>query len=328
VFGSQALETAIGLALLFFVVATAASAVVEVISRWLDKRARDLEAAIAAMLTGSAPSGPVDRAALRAFFETSVYTAARTAAGRTVSRRMSGRHGPSYLSARSFADAVAEMISRTGIGALDGFGPLRARVAALVDEAGADVLHVKAGLENWFDETMQRLQGAYKRWATAVLFAVGAVIAVVGNVSAVDVADRLWHDPVTRQVVIDAAGRAAAGGSPASAAAGVDGLSSIGLPLGWHGISGWGATGWASHLVGWLATALLVMLGAPFWFDTLSRLVSLRTAGPQPAGSDRDPASATAQRARGGTVSFGLPDTALARELASLIPAPPPAPPA
>ena len=43
-FGSQALETAIGLALLFFVLASGASAVAEAISRLLGKRAKDLQA--------------------------------------------------------------------------------------------------------------------------------------------------------------------------------------------------------------------------------------------------------------------------------------------
>ena len=51
-FGSQALETAIGLALLFFVLASAASAIVEAVSRILQKRARDLEATLHDMLTG------------------------------------------------------------------------------------------------------------------------------------------------------------------------------------------------------------------------------------------------------------------------------------
>jgi len=45
-FGSQAIEVAIGLVLAFFLLATAASAVVEVISALYQKRAKDLEAAL------------------------------------------------------------------------------------------------------------------------------------------------------------------------------------------------------------------------------------------------------------------------------------------
>ncbi len=35
-----------------------------------------------------------------------------------------------------------------------------------------------------------------------------------------------------------------------------------------------------SHLLGWLLSIAAVSLGAPFWFDTLSRFVNLRGAGP------------------------------------------------
>ncbi len=35
-----------------------------------------------------------------------------------------------------------------------------------------------------------------------------------------------------------------------------------------------------SHLFGWLLTIAAVTLGAPFWFDTLSRFINLRGSGP------------------------------------------------
>lgn len=37
------------------------------------------------------------------------------------------------------------------------------------------------------------------------------------------------------------------------------------------------------HSVGWTLTALAVSLGAPFWFDTLNRFMSIRSAGGVPA---------------------------------------------
>jgi hypothetical protein len=36
------------------------------------------------------------------------------------------------------------------------------------------------------------------------------------------------------------------------------------------------------HAVGWLLTILAVSMGAPFWFDTLNRIMSVRTAGKAP----------------------------------------------
>ena len=46
--------------------------------------------------------------------------------------------------------------------------------------------------------------------------------------------------------------------------------------------------------MGWLLTAALLMLGAPFWFDLLSKLVSLRNTGKAPDPAAKDDASATA----------------------------------
>jgi hypothetical protein len=64
------------------------------------------------------------------------------------------------------------------------------------------------------------------------------------------------------------------------------------LPMGWHCGSASDYTavwkcvsaqlGWLS-VVGWCVTAAALTLGAPFWFDTLSKVVNLRGAGPKPA---------------------------------------------
>jgi hypothetical protein len=48
--------------------------------------------------------------------------------------------------------------------------------------------------------------------------------------------------------------------------------------------------GWIFTLLpGWLLTALAGMLGAPFWFDLLGKLISIRNAGPKPPNSDAAP---------------------------------------
>jgi hypothetical protein len=45
---------------------------------------------------------------------------------------------------------------------------------------------------------------------------------------------------------------------------------------------------WAivSTMIGWLITAAALSLGAPFWFDTLNKLLNLRSAGPRPPRED------------------------------------------
>ena len=43
--------------------------------------------------------------------------------------------------------------------------------------------------------------------------------------------------------------------------------------------SGWG---WPMKVVGLLITAFAAALGAPFWFDMLSKIMSVRSAGSSP----------------------------------------------
>ena len=317
-FGSQALETAVGLALVFWVLASAASAIVEGISRLLNKRAKGLEATIHAMLTGepatdrrplttsarpsssktatpATPAGPPGLDVLDALRGTSVYGAA-VAASRQGRQILSvDRVTPVYLSARAFADAVTELLDdEETFLQVTGWPGLSQRLRALTAQADTRMIDIKAGLESWFDETMSHLQDAYKRWATAALFAVGLALAVVGNVSTIDAAQRLWQEPLTRQATLDAASANASKGAAANIQT-IQDLEQLGLPLGWHHWPGW-SWWWAPHLAGWLITALLLMLGAPFWFDALSKLVSLRTGGAKPPIAAEDLASATTRR--------------------------------
>src|SRR3954453_5583665 len=80
------------------------------------------------------------------------------------------KRSPSYLSARSFSDGIIEVLrgvhlagdqATTTIDRLPP-GPLKDYLIALNAEAQGDVTKIKAGLESWFDDTMDRLQGAYK----------------------------------------------------------------------------------------------------------------------------------------------------------------------
>ena len=43
------------------------------------------------------------------------------------------------------------------------------------------------------------------------------------------------------------------------------------------------------HVLGWLLTALAATLGAPFWFDTLNRIISIRSSGKAPEERPRPP---------------------------------------
>src|SRR5689334_1573404 len=119
-FGSQALETAIGLAAMFFIIATAASSITEFISRFFNKRAKDLEKSIAALFQGDNlekllkdKKGDAYKMEMEKVLmwlkETSVWQSAAASSGKTLWTRT--HKGPSYLSAKLFADAVTELLT-------------------------------------------------------------------------------------------------------------------------------------------------------------------------------------------------------------------------
>jgi hypothetical protein len=58
------------------------------------------------------------------------------------------------------------------------------------------------------------------------------------------------------------------------------------LPVWWSGGPHARTFALVAKLVGLLLTALALMLGAPFWFDALSKIARLRATGAPPPASD------------------------------------------
>jgi hypothetical protein len=259
------------------------------------------------------PKGAFD-GAIGVFKGTSVYEAAAAGARRGVKW---GK--PSYLAARSFADSVGEIlgnVSDDGVmspEAWDGLPEgLKRRLVSLSTSADAiaedekqRALAIRSGLEQWFDDTMARASGAYKRWTKWWLFGIGLLIAIVANASAFHVAERLWADPPTRSAVVSSAGQVAQQTDPSQnipdVAHATSRLQELKLPIGWDAPSrnSWNDLGdyrsWRPYvmLLGWIVTGLLVTLGAPFWFNLLTQLASLRSTGAKPPPAAEDGASAT-----------------------------------
>lgn len=82
-----------------------------------------------------------------------------------------------------------------------------------------------------------------------------------------------------------------------------DELNKLGLPIGWPE----GTTINLVTIFGWLLTALAVSLGAPFWFDLLSKFIRIRGSGtPPPEGTTTIPVTAAISAGgRGGVVVAG-----------------------
>ena len=158
---------------------------------------------------------------------------------------------------------------------------------ALSNAGAATVADYRREIAAWFDEGMNRVSGWYRRQSQAIIFLIGAVVTVSANASTVHIVRDLWQDDALRYSV---AQQAVAGASTSSNLDSLQVPDDIlkSFPLGWEGDdpSDWTAGNWLAHVVGWFFTTAAVSLGAPFWFDLLSKVASLRGTGRRPKGGD------------------------------------------
>ena len=77
---------------------------------------------------------------------------------------------------------------------------------SILNESGGDIAMFKGKLERWFDDTMERATGWYKRYTQIVLFGVGLAIAIIFNVDTIAIGAKLSHDPKLREQVVQNAG--------------------------------------------------------------------------------------------------------------------------
>jgi hypothetical protein len=154
---------------------------------------------------------------------------------------------------------------------------------------------VRRSLEQQFDESMERVSGWYKRRVQLFLFVIALALVGAINADSFTIGQRLWKDNVLRSAVVGQAQKTVTSrqaecakttaGQPKPTPAQIAGkcfdqVKQLNLPLGWSKAStpSTFVEGLAKAL-GLLLTAFALLLGAPFWFDTLSKLAQLRGAG-------------------------------------------------
>lgn len=68
-----------------------------------------------------------------------------------------------------------------------------------------DLVHFTTHLEKWFDDTMYRVTGWYKRQAQYILFALGLAVAIIFNVDTIEISGKLSKDKNLREQMVNAA---------------------------------------------------------------------------------------------------------------------------
>lgn len=321
-FGLEMLDVALGLVFTYLLLSLICTAANELLAGLLNLRGKKLFAGIENLLYGSAPLAQApDRT--RDLEVTDVYD-------HPLIRSLYRQRWPSYIPSPDFALAVIDSLlptDSTTERTLEGVRSevmklrndnLRRALLLLIANAGGSMDKLQKSIEEWFDQAMERVSGWYKRQAQWITLGIAIVITAIANADTIAIANTLSTDAALREVIV-AQAQVFAQRRPEPAAiarsdsalrdtvaaqdsavqvlasrvgARVADLERLGLPLGWKAGS-YRSQVTAAKVFGLLLTALALSLGAPFWFDVLSKIIAVRASGRAP---DEVPKGSTGSR--------------------------------
>ena len=91
---------------------------------------------------------------------------------------------------------------------------VRKALTTLVDAAGNDPAKVRENIENWYNSSMDRVSGWYKRRAQIFILIIAFFVAIAVNADSIVIANRLWHDKPLRDSLVAAADAYAKANAP------------------------------------------------------------------------------------------------------------------
>jgi hypothetical protein len=182
------LEVAIGLGMVYVLLAMLVTGVVELWAAVWDKRARVLASGLKAMLGSAA----------ELIYEHGLVKSLKI-----------GRGPPSYIPTGTFSRALLDLIAPGAktpgdvLEAVDaGATPLDAKLKealrALINTAGTEMEQLRKEVEAWFDAAMDRVSGTYRRSTQWGLIFASVLVAASTNVDSIRIANTLLNDDALR----------------------------------------------------------------------------------------------------------------------------------
>lgn len=304
-FGSAALEFAIGMSFVYLMLSLAVTVLQEGIASTLRRRARTLASGINNLLRN-------DQLVENVYAHPLIR-----------SLHLSDRR-PSYIPSRLFVLALLDLLTpKNEAPTIDNVKSaltngteetrhVRHALRVLFSETGEDFEKFKTNVEVWFNHGMERVSGWYKRYTQAILLAIAIPLTIAVNADSLLIGQAIWQDPTLRAALVAEAAKVQAQpplqltvrgervedfvpppppqdqpeeslASAATAAEGFVGrLERVKLPIGWRTRSDGTIERWGealrTHWLGWIITVLAISLGAPFWFDLLNKFMNVREA--------------------------------------------------
>ena len=296
----ESLDLAIGMIVIFLLVSTLCSAVREAIEAVLKTRAAYLERAIRELLDDKDGTGLA-----KSLFEHPLLSGLFMGAyqPKPLEKKLwllaNGRGLPSYVPARSVARALLDIAARGSttdeVSSDPSNAPLtvqairvrllniesvRVRRVLLhaLDTSGNNLDLAMRALEDWFNDSMDRVAGWYKRSTQWVLFVIAIAVTVAMNIDSLGIARHFSQDAATRKAAVASAELLTESKKLPTNEASRELLHKLELPIGWSGASfPRGDKEGLTQVLGWLLTAIAATLGAPFWFDVLNKVMVVRS---------------------------------------------------
>ena len=300
-FGSEILDVALGLIVVYLLLSFFATALREAVESGVRARAVHLERGIRELL-----DDPDGTGIAKEFYEHPLIYSLYLGGYSSKTTRRQGENLPTYVAPSNFATAVLDMLARgpassptAATNAAVDMSPealregvKRFRSARLqhlllmaIDRSGGDVAKLQRYIEEWFNSAMDNVSGVYKRYTQYWLFAIGLALTVSLNVNTITVANYLSRNKAARESIVKRAEAIAQDSAlrristdTADIRARYHELVALDLPIGWsRGMTDPAPRGAIPQLLGLVLTALAVTLGAPFWFNLLNRALAIRS---------------------------------------------------
>ena len=309
---------AVSMIFLFLMFSAACSAIQEIVANLLRWRAKTLEKGLAGLFLSDA-------------FKEGLYKTPLIEGLCSPNTLGNLTRKPSYIPSATLAMAVLHLAQEKNMnltgpaGALATTDPLVKTESLLrtILRGSTTFEEQKAKIEDWYNDSMDRVSGWYKRKSHMTLWIIGIAICLAFNADSIALGNAFWNDPTLRAAINEAATdyvkNAPSTEEPKDSFVRLNKVRQqmTTIPLGWCRVSSttdlqgvcWpnlagsirvrtpvdvplgdprrvvgGASEWILwKLVGIALTALAISQGAPFWFDLLQKIVNLRLGGNPPA---------------------------------------------
>jgi len=318
-FGSVILDVGLGVILVYLLMSVVCSSINEVIAWMFSWRSKTLREGIQQLLNDptvpelagkiyshplikslSSPGRGASYIPSRAFALALLDVLKGEASRTKVPAAPTGGSPISAPEARLQYEPLSFVGIRDTIASLPANSELKRLLSVLIDESVTSVGGATRNIAHWFDGAMDRVSGGYRRRSQIVLYVCGFALSLGLNLDTFMLVKMLSRDSALRASLVAAAQEVAkqprpevssTGAQPQDSFAVVMGveekLEQIQFPVGWskegsHMLPDNFADA-CQKLAGILLTTFALSLGAPFWFDSLNKIVNLRSAGKPPA---------------------------------------------